>query len=71
VLITLRDAADQVVARGRMPSDPRRGGRLQVHDAQHDAQLWWPRYMSDTPGYLYTIVVEVSPRPPATGADDV
>ena len=39
VLITLRDAADQVVARGRMPSDPRRGGRLQVHDAQHDAQL--------------------------------
>jgi len=81
VLITLRDAADQVVARGRMPSDPRRGGRLQVHDAQHvpnttrssgghatcpcmqvlttapsplptyspqvhDAQLWWPRYMS-------------------------
>jgi beta-galactosidase/beta-glucuronidase len=46
VLITLRDAADQVVARGRMPSDPRRGGRLQVHDAQHDAQLRWPRYMS-------------------------
>ena len=30
VLITLRDAADRVVARGRMPSDPRRGGRLQV-----------------------------------------
>ena len=24
-----------------------------------DAKLWWPRYMSDTPGYLYTIVVEV------------
>jgi beta-galactosidase/beta-glucuronidase len=55
VLITLRDASDRVVARGRMPADPRRGGRLQVNDAR----LWWPRYMSDTPGYLYTIVVEV------------
>lgn len=39
VLITLKDKADRVVARGRMPSDPRRGGRLQVHDSQ----LWWPR----------------------------
>ena len=25
----------------------------------HDAQLWWPRYMSATPAYLYTIIVEV------------
>ena len=55
VLITLRDATDRVVARGRMPADPRRGGRLQVPDAR----LWWPRYMGVTPGYLYTIVVEV------------
>ena len=55
VLITLKDADGRVVARGRMPSDPRRGGRLQVQDAN----LWWPRYMSETPGYLYTIVVEV------------
>ena len=55
VLITLRDAQDKVVARGRMPADPRRGGRLQVQDAR----LWWPRYMSESPGYLYTIVVEV------------
>ena len=62
VLITLRDANDKVVARGRMPSDPRRGGRLQVANAR----LWWPRYMSDTPGYLYTIVVEV--LPPAAAA---
>ena len=55
ILITLKDANDKVVARGRLPADPRRGGRLQVQDAK----LWWPRYMSDTPGYLYTIVVEV------------
>ena len=55
VLITLRDAQSNVVTRGRMPTDPRRGGRLTVSDPM----LWWPRYMSDTPGYLYTIVVEV------------
>ena len=55
VLITLRDATDRVVARGRMPADPRRGGRLQVQDAR----LWWPRHMAEVPGYLYTIVVEV------------
>ena len=57
VLITLRDSDDRPVARGRMPSDPRRGGRLQVENAK----LWWPRHMSDSPGYLYTIVVEALP----------
>jgi beta-glucuronidase len=55
VVITLKDAKDLPVARGRMPSDPRRGGRLQLEDPK----LWWPRHMSATPGYLYTIVVEV------------
>ena len=48
VLITLRDSDDKPVARGRMPSDPRRGGRLQVENAK----LWWPRHMSDC--LLYT-----------------
>mmetsp|Transcript_15107 Transcript_15107/g.32091 ORF Transcript_15107/g.32091 Transcript_15107/m.32091 type:complete len:714 (+) Transcript_15107:902-3043(+) len=55
VLITLFDEAGNVVARGRMPADPRRGGKLNIQDPQ----LWWPRYMSERPGYLYTIQVEV------------
>ena len=55
VLITLRDAEGALVTRGRMPADMRRGGRLTVSDPA----LWWPRYMSERPGYLYTIEVEV------------
>ena len=55
MLITLRDASGNLVTRGRMPADPRRGGRLAVTDAT----LWWPRYMSEVVGYQYTIVVEV------------
>lgn len=55
VLITLRDAQSNVVTRGRMPTDPRRGGRLTVSDPM----LWWPRYMSTVAGYLYTVQVEV------------
>ena len=39
----LRDATDRMVARGRMPADPRRGGRLQVQDAR----LWWPQHMAE------------------------
>ena len=63
ILVTLLDAKGAVVARGRMPNDPRRGGRLQVPNAR----LWWPRYMSDTPGYLYTLLIEI--RPDAQGAE--
>ena len=55
VLITLRDAEGALVTRGRMPADMRRGGRLTVSDPA----LWWPRYMAERPGYLYTIEVEV------------
>lgn len=55
VLVTLKDAQGGVVSRGRMPADPRRGGRLTVTEPK----LWWPRYMSATPAYLYTIVIEV------------
>ena len=55
VLITLREREGPIVARGRMPTDPRRGGRLSVPRAK----LWWPRYMSETPGYLYELGVEV------------
>ena len=55
VLITLRDAQSNVVTRGRMPTDPRRGGRLTVSDPM----LWWPRYMSTVAGYLYTVQIEV------------
>ena len=55
VLITLRDAQGNAVTRGRMPTDPRRGGRLAVADPQ----LWWPRYMSPVAGYMYTVQIDV------------
>ena len=53
--VALRDAEGALVTRGRMPADMRRGGRLTVSDPA----LWWPRYMAERPGYLYTIEVEV------------
>ena len=55
VLITLSEANGRVVTRGKMPADPRRGGRLSVNEPR----LWWPRYMSAHPAYLYTVMVEV------------
>ena len=42
VVITLKEAAGAVVARGRMPADPQRGGKLNVQAPK----LWWPVHMS-------------------------